>query len=48
MLVLLAVVGGFFLSGRTQVVKHIRQPSETEQPDMRVQNLHCGQSCFTD
>ena len=38
--VILAVVGGFFLSGRTQVVKHVRQPSETEQPDMRVQNLH--------
>ena len=38
--VMLAVVGGFFLSGRTQVVKHVRQPSESEQPDMRVQNLH--------
>ena len=38
--VMLAVVGGFFLSGRTQVVKHIGQPRETEQPDMRVQNLH--------
>src|SRR5919198_2791522 len=38
--VILAVVGGFFLSGRTPVIKHIRQPSETEQPDMRVQNLH--------
>ena len=33
-------VGGFFLSGRTPVVKHVRQPSEPEQPDMRVQNFH--------
>jgi len=39
-LVMLAVAGGFFLSGKTPVVKHIRQSSETEQPDMRVQNLH--------
>src|SRR5439155_8710696 len=39
-LIMLAMVGGFFLSGRTQVVKHVGQPSETEQPDMRVQNLH--------
>lgn len=41
--VMLAVIGGFLLAdriGRTQVVKHVRQPSETEQPDMRVQNLH--------
>src|ERR687887_1228766 len=38
--VILAVVGGFFLSSRTPIVKHVRQPSETEQPDMRVQNLH--------
>jgi LPS export ABC transporter protein LptC len=38
--VMLAVVGGFFLSGRTQVVKHVGHPSESEQPDMRVQNLH--------
>src|SRR5690349_15077033 len=34
------IVGGFFLSGRTPVVKHVRQPSEPEQPDMRVQNFH--------
>src|SRR5687768_9582578 len=40
MLVMLAVVGGLFLSGRTPVVKHVRQPSETEQPNMRIQNLH--------
>src|SRR6266704_2737199 len=39
-LIMLAMVGGFFLSGRTHVVKHVDQPSETEQPDMRVQNLH--------
>jgi LPS export ABC transporter protein LptC len=39
-LIMLAIVGGFFLSGRTSVVKHVRQPSEIEQPDMRVQNLH--------
>src|SRR5262245_51377068 len=39
-LILLVIVGGFFLSGRTSIVKHVRQPSETEQPDMRVQNLH--------
>ena len=39
-LVLLAVGGGFFLSGGSQVAKHIRQPTETEQPDMRVQNMH--------
>lgn len=38
--VMLAVVGGFFLSEKTQVAKHVRPPSETEQPDMRVQNLH--------
>jgi len=38
--VMLAAVGGFFLSDTTQAVKHVRQPSETEQPDMRVQNLH--------
>src|ERR687885_438759 len=34
------VAGGFFLSGRTPVVKHVRQLSEPEQPDMRVQNFH--------
>ena len=34
------VVAGFFLSGRTPAVKQVRQPSETEQPNMRVQNLH--------
>src|SRR5512145_895521 len=34
------VVAGFVLSGRTPVVKQVRQPSETEQPNMRVQNLH--------
>jgi LPS export ABC transporter protein LptC len=33
------VAGGLFLAGRTQVVKYVRQPNETEQPDMRVQNL---------
>jgi LPS export ABC transporter protein LptC len=38
--VMIAVVGGFFLSNRTQIIKHIRQPNETEQPDMRVQNMH--------
>jgi LPS export ABC transporter protein LptC len=38
--VMLAIVGAFFLSGRAPVVKHGRQLSETEQPDMRVQNLH--------
>jgi LPS export ABC transporter protein LptC len=38
--VMLAIAGGFFLSGRTQVVKPVRQLSETEQPDMRVQNWH--------
>ena len=38
--VMLAVVGVFSLLGRTPVVKHVRQPHETEQPDMRVQNLH--------
>jgi LPS export ABC transporter protein LptC len=38
--IMLTVVGGFFLSDRTQVVTYVRQPSETEQPDMRVQNLH--------
>ena len=38
--VMLAGVGGFFLSSRTPVVQHVRQPSETAQPDMRVQNLH--------
>lgn len=37
---MLAVVGGFFLSDRMQVAKHVRQPSVTEQPDMRIQNLH--------
>ena len=39
-LTMLAIVGGFFLLDRTSVVKQVRQPSETEQPDMRVQNLH--------
>jgi LPS export ABC transporter protein LptC len=38
--VMIAVVGGFFLSNRTHIIKHIRQPNETEQPDMRVQNMH--------
>jgi LPS export ABC transporter protein LptC len=38
--VMLAIVGGFFLSGRTHVVKYVGQPSETQQPDMRVQNLY--------
>jgi LPS export ABC transporter protein LptC len=38
--VMLAVVGGFFLSDRAPVIKYVRQPSEAEQPDMRVQNLH--------
>jgi LPS export ABC transporter protein LptC len=37
---ILVVVGELFLAGRTQVAKHTRQQSETEQPDMRVQNLH--------
>jgi LPS export ABC transporter protein LptC len=40
MFVMLAVVGGFFLSGRMPVVQQVRQPSETEQPNMRMQNLH--------
>src|SRR5262245_33767296 len=39
-LIMLAVVGGYLLAGRTPVVTHVRQPSEAEQPDMRVQNLH--------
>ena len=39
-LIILAVVGGFFLAGRTPIVKPVRQTSEAEQPDMRVQNLH--------
>ena len=38
--VMFAIVGGFFLLGRTQIVKYVRQPGETQQPDMRVQNLH--------
>jgi LPS export ABC transporter protein LptC len=46
-LVMLAVVGAFFLSGRTPVVKHVRQVSETEQPDMRVQNLHLTEQAET-
>jgi hypothetical protein len=37
---MLAVAGGFFLAGKTPVVKHVRQPIAIEQPDMRVQNLH--------
>jgi LPS export ABC transporter protein LptC len=37
---MLAVVGGLFLSGKTPVVKQVRQPTETEQPNMRIQNLH--------
>ena len=37
---LLAVLGWMFLSGRTQVGKPDVQQGETEQPDMRVQNLH--------
>src|ERR1700730_4322471 len=39
-ILILAVVGGFFLSGKTRVTKHVTQPSEAEQPDMRVQNVH--------
>jgi LPS export ABC transporter protein LptC len=39
-LIILAVVGGFFLAGRTPIVKPVRQTSEAERPDMRVQNLH--------
>ena len=39
-ILMLAVVRGFFLSGKTQVTKHATQQSETEQPDMRVQNVH--------
>jgi LPS export ABC transporter protein LptC len=45
--VMLVVVGGFFLLGRTPVAKHIRQPSETAQPDMRVQNLHLTEQAET-
>jgi LPS export ABC transporter protein LptC len=37
---MLAVVGGLFLSSKTPVVKQVRQPTETEQPNMRIQNLH--------
>src|SRR5262245_7015800 len=37
---LLAVLGWMFLSGRTQVGKPDGPQGETEQPDMRVQNLH--------
>ena len=37
---ILAVVGGLFLLGRTQVTKHVTPQSDTEQPDMRVQNVH--------
>jgi hypothetical protein len=40
MLIMLAVVGGLFLLGRTPVATHVRQPSEAEQPNMRIQNLH--------
>jgi len=37
---MLAVVGGFFLLGRARVTKHVTPQSETEQPDMRIQNVH--------
>jgi LPS export ABC transporter protein LptC len=39
-ILLLAVLGWLFLSGRTQTIQPDAQQSETEQPDMRVQNLH--------
>ena len=37
---MLAGVGGFLLSGKTRVTKYVTQQSETEQPDMRAQNVH--------
>jgi len=37
---MLAVVGGFLLSGKMRSTEHVIQPTETEKPDMRVQNVH--------
>src|SRR5215831_18475934 len=37
---IVAGVGGFLLSGKTQMRQRTAPQSEIEQPDMRVQNLH--------
>ena len=39
-ILMLAVVGGFLLSGKTRVTEHLTLSTEIEQPDMRVQNVH--------
>ena len=39
-ILMLAVVGGFLLSGKMRSTEHVIQPTETEKPDMRVQNVH--------
>jgi LPS export ABC transporter protein LptC len=39
-ILMLAVVGGFLLSGKMRLTEHVIQPTETEKPDMRVQNVH--------
>ena len=39
-ILMLAVVGGFLLSGKMRSTEHVIQPTETEKPDMHVQNVH--------
>ena len=39
-ILMLAVIGGFLLSGKMRFTEHVIQPTETEKPDMRVQNVH--------
>ena len=39
-ILMLAVVGGFLLLGKMRFTEHVIQPTETEKPDTRVQNVH--------
>ena len=39
-ILMLAVVGGFLLSGKKQGTEHQISLTDSEQPDMRVQNVH--------
>jgi LPS export ABC transporter protein LptC len=39
-ILMLAVVGGFLLLGKMRFTEHVIQPTETEKPNMRVQNVH--------
>jgi len=46
-MLLLAVVGGYYLTRETPVAKQVPLQSETETPEMRVQNVHLVEQAET-